>query len=241
MMEINVEITKRNKGVLEKAPTSPIYTYRNPSEKSTSSGITMDQVYAALSNRKPLHGFERILNNILLFDKDAKNFSILGVDFGVWFSGVQYLKNDESITVNIEANIPSIWFVYYDNELILMVDSSWDCFSAIPICIIYWDGSDYEIEDHRHPVFTDFDAVVLKKIPLRIPVINNDTPTIINYQSIYASIYGENPDVRLVIEQEDGSFHEDAQRPYFTYESNSLLDTVYFDCGYEVNGYILIK
>lgn len=240
MTTVNVQVTRRFRGTKDKSSSTPPYYF--PSQAQAGTGITMEQVQAALANRKPLHGFERSVNNALAFDDGTSIFTISGTQFGIWYSGARYYKDTETLAIDVEADVPSIWCIFYDAELTLTADSVWNIFEDIPICVLYWNGEVSEIEDHRHPVFMEFDIAIPKRLPLRIPITATPTPTITNYQTLYASVYGEDPDVRVVCFTEDGvTMYERDQRPFFTYESGGLLDTVYFDLGDVVSGYILIK
>lgn len=240
MTTVNVQVTRKFRGTKDKTASTPVYFF--PSKVQSGNGLTMEQLQAALSNRKPLHGFERRVNNVLAFDDGTTTFSISGTQFGIWYSGVQTYKDTETLVINVVSNVPSVWCIFYDRELTLTADSFWDIFEDLPICVLYWNGETGELEDHRHPVYKEFDIATPKRIPLRIPVESTAMPTISNYQAIYAAVYGENPDIRLMCEYEDtGMMYERMQRPFFTYDSLGLLDTIFIDCGDIISGYFLIK
>lgn len=83
-----------------------------------------------------------------------------------------------------------------------------------------------------------------------IPFTLNNTPTITGYQSNQldgfnlAEDYGEDPQVRCIIEVDANTRYERQQMPQFTYVSG-LIDTIFFDLGdgndTPYTGYIIIS
>lgn len=78
---------------------------------------------------------------------------------------------------------------------------------------------------------------VLKKTI--ITFTTDDTPTIANYNLLYSSLHGQNPDVRCIIEVTPLIRYERQQNPQFTY-LNGLISTIYFDLGEELTGYMIL-
>jgi hypothetical protein len=77
--------------------------------------------------------------------------------------------------------------------------------------------------------------------PINIDFIAQSFPTISDYNTKYASIYGQNPTVRLIIVDGSGIKSESIQKTLFTFDANGLLDTVYFDLGASTTGYIILS
>lgn len=238
-----VTVTKRFRGTVDKTAAASLV--QPPLvQGNTGGGVTMDQVNTALVNRKPLHGFERNLNNVIAFDDLTTTFTITGTNFGVWFKGVQYIKNTESKVISVTNGVPSMWFIYYDNEQVLTIEEDiWDIFESIFVAILLWNGSEGTLIDRRHPAYTDWDDSQVLKQPMRIAFTNTQVPTLTSYQTIYQPIFGDDPTISLILENTDrvGERYESMQRPQFTYDSSDLLDTVYFELDGEYSGYILIK
>jgi predicted transcriptional regulator len=78
---------------------------------------------------------------------------------------------------------------------------------------------------------------VLKKTI--ITFTNEDIPTIPNYNLLYSSLHGQNPDVRCIIQVSPTVRYERQQNPQFTYVSG-LISTIYFELGEELTGYLIL-
>jgi len=86
----------------------------------------------------------------------------------------------------------------------------------------------------------------------KIPFISQLVPTIANYQDDqvdpedagktvnYSDDFGENPSVRLIVTVDSATRYQRQQMPQFNYV-DGLIDSVYFNLGEEVTGYILIS
>lgn len=86
----------------------------------------------------------------------------------------------------------------------------------------------------------------------KVPFTASSLPTIINYQTDqedpedptkiinYAEDFGENPHVRCIITVDELNRVQRLQNPFFTYVDD-LIDTVFFDLGEELTGYMLIS
>jgi hypothetical protein len=112
---------------------------------------------------------------------------------------------------------------------------------------------------HLHPLALlnshRFDMAVLwandpnaKKVPFTASAL----PTINNYQTDqedpedptktinYAEDFSEDPQVRCIITVDGSIRFQRQQMPFFTYVDD-LIDTIYFDLGEELSGYMLIS
>lgn len=86
----------------------------------------------------------------------------------------------------------------------------------------------------------------------KVPFTASSQPTISDYQTDqedpedalktlnYSEDYGEYPQIRLVITVDESTRYESQQKPQFTYV-DGLIDTIFFDLGDELTGYILIS
>lgn len=86
----------------------------------------------------------------------------------------------------------------------------------------------------------------------KVPFTNQATPSIVNYQITqtdpedptktvnFAEDFGENPSVRLVINYEGTTKYHSMQNCFFTFDAG-LIDSIYFDIGESVTGYISIS
>lgn len=86
----------------------------------------------------------------------------------------------------------------------------------------------------------------------KVPFTANSTPTIANYQDDqtdpedptktinYASDFGENPNVRLIIEIDANTRYHSMQNSLVTMAAG-LIDSIGFDIGEPINGYISIS
>jgi hypothetical protein len=73
-----------------------------------------------------------------------------------------------------------------------------------------------------------------------IQVTATATPTVSNYQTRLAGIFGEYPKVRLFITDGDGNRYESMQNPKFIIVDD-LVDSIVYDLGEEITGYILLQ
>jgi len=244
-MAINVTVTRRFRGAKDKTASSPSYMFQNP--QALSGGVTMEQVNAAILNKKSLHGFERSSNNVLSFNAGTGVFSITGTQFGIWYMGYQYLKDTETVTLTLESGIPSRWFVFWDNELTLSVNETCDVYESLLVAILIWNGTTGEIVDRRHPAYTDWDDMEAQKVPIIIPftaVVNPilpiDYPTH-TYQDLFVTKYGEYPNLQLIIEVDANTEYINTVQP-IRHLSDGKLDYIdwYLD-GAEVTGKIKLS
>lgn len=72
------------------------------------------------------------------------------------------------------------------------------------------------------------------------------TPTLSSYNTAYAPTHGQFPRIELYIDNGDGTRYRSAQMPQFTTLTSGnglddLIDTVFFDLGDALNGWILIQ
>lgn len=73
-----------------------------------------------------------------------------------------------------------------------------------------------------------------------VEVTSNPTPIVPDYQTLLAPIYGEWPTVRLFITDGANTAYESMQKPRFNYVTG-LLDSIVFDIGEPINGFIIIS
>jgi hypothetical protein len=70
---------------------------------------------------------------------------------------------------------------------------------------------------------------------------NSERPTISDYNTLYADIYGQYPNVRCIINITENNRSQRQQDPQFTYVDGKL-DTVYFDFfGDPQSGYLVLS
>ena len=86
----------------------------------------------------------------------------------------------------------------------------------------------------------------------KVPFTSQDTPTISTYQADqtdpedgtktinFASDFGENPFVRLIITVDSNNQSQRQQNPLFTYSAGKL-DTIRFELGESLSGYFIIS
>ena len=67
-----------------------------------------------------------------------------------------------------------------------------------------------------------------------------EIPIVEDYQADYASLHGEYPSVRCIIDVDSTNGYELQQMPQFTYISG-LIDTIYFVPGEAMTGKIIIQ
>ena len=65
------------------------------------------------------------------------------------------------------------------------------------------------------------------------------TPTVTAYNTTWAAIHGQYPHVRCMIIVDATNEYELQKMPTFT-KVDGLIDTIYFDIGEEMTGYIII-
>lgn len=76
----------------------------------------------------------------------------------------------------------------------------------------------------------------------RIDFISTNAPSLINYQTLYAWDYGENPKIQLWQINIDGNIIERSEKPFYTLDINGLIDTITFGVLDEImTGYIIIS
>ena len=73
-----------------------------------------------------------------------------------------------------------------------------------------------------------------------IPFTATATPTIPNYQTTYAATYGEYPDVKCIIMNDANNGYQRQQMPQMTFVDGKL-DSIYFDLGEKLSGYIILS
>jgi hypothetical protein len=66
-----------------------------------------------------------------------------------------------------------------------------------------------------------------------------DVPIITGYQTLYAVVHGENPEVRCIIDVDATNGYELQQMPQFTYVAG-LIDTIYFTPGFTCSGKLVL-
>lgn len=71
-------------------------------------------------------------------------------------------------------------------------------------------------------------------------VVAQTTPTVSDYDNLFADVFGQYPLVRLIIVIDANTEYESAQRPQFT-KVDGLIDTIFFDLGVETTGYIILQ
>ncbi len=72
-----------------------------------------------------------------------------------------------------------------------------------------------------------------------IPFTSSALPTITGYQATYAAIYGEYPNVECWMV--DGDLRTQLMQPPNFTTVLGLIDTIYFDLGFELTGFIKIS
>lgn len=73
-----------------------------------------------------------------------------------------------------------------------------------------------------------------------IAFTSSERPTISDYNTRYADIFGKYPNVRCVITVDENSGYQLQQDPQFTYK-DGLIDTIYFDIGEAVSGCLILS
>lgn len=106
------------------------------------------------------------------------------------------------------------------------------------------NGIDLGLDDIRFQHTDVVTTQALGYVPVKainIDFIAQTVPTISDYNTKYATIYGQNPTARVIIVDGSGIKVESMQKPIFTFDVNGLLDTIYFDIGVPTTGYIILS
>lgn len=65
-------------------------------------------------------------------------------------------------------------------------------------------------------------------------------PTISDYNTLYAEIFGQYPNVQCIIMIDAENGYQPQLMPFYTYVGG-LIDTIYFDIGAENTGYLILS
>lgn len=88
------------------------------------------------------------------------------------------------------------------------------------------------------------DAMWKGQKPTKLPFTGQSTPTISDYNTLYAAIYGQNPKLILeLISNEDGTKYNSMQNPLFTFievGGVDVIDTIRWDLGEPYSGKIIL-
>ena len=85
-----------------------------------------------------------------------REFTITGTNFKVYYSGKEFTKNTETVTL---PNTTAFYFIYYNSSGVLTVSTTvWDFSAAIPIATVYYNSSKSEgiVSDERHGLTMDW-------------------------------------------------------------------------------------
>lgn len=74
----------------------------------------------------------------------------------------------------------------------------------------------------------------------RIDFTADATPTISDYQTKWAATYGEYPDVKCIIMIDANNGYQRQQMPQMTFVDGKL-DSIYFDLGEKLSGYLILS
>lgn len=81
---------------------------------------------------------------------------------------------------------------------------------------------------------------LISKFRKEIITLTDELPIITNYQSLYAAVHGEHPVLWLVVTIDAENAYISMQNPLFTYV-NGLIDTISYDTGGNVTGFIILN
>lgn len=152
-----------------------------------------------------------------------------------------------TLTIDAEYEVP-----YMPNET-YVGDPMPQIFGNTPITGSFPIGSDLAYKDfirmpstYQHLIDPDY-AAGMSNLNFEqisngelIEVTGSNAPTIINYRPRLASVFGEYPIVRLFITDDDGNRYESMQNAKFIIVDD-LVDSISFDLGENVSGYVLIQ
>lgn len=215
----------------------------------TIGGITVATVEKMLDRTQKLHGFESATDSVLSFVNGTRTFTITGVDFLVWNLGFVFKMDTESITF---ANTTGRWYIFYDTDNILIASqTAWDLDEDQPIAFVDWLGGVGIVKDQRRTCF-DYNHIPINRARQSNHVIDvfeftaSATPTLSAYNTKYAPTHGQFPRLELIIDNGDGTRYRSMQMPLFTTLTSGggvadLIDTIYWDLGEPLNGWIIIN
>lgn len=91
-------------------------------------------------------------------------------------------------------------------------------------------GSEQTTNELKNAVINPIDEKIrCEKIrQLIIEFTNSDTPQVTDYDTKYAQVFGQHPDVKLFTIDVDGNRIARSEQPYFTLDVNGLIDSISF-------------